>query len=429
LRLLLSLLSMRLELLTISRMHRKTPRRDNGRTRGLAALALLLCVAAATVPAAAGPRDRLDRIERRQSDIAGRIDELVDRKGELLDKIGVVDGERERVEAEVRKLDAEIAALNAEIDEVERRLTRAQQHLAVLSEELRDVLSQLVARTDVFTERAVAVYKAGPAAYVDTLLSAQNVGDLVERYAYYQAALDTDSELLEEIEVLRDETEQKRAEVEERQEEIALAKAQLEENREAIASVRRARGDVLAQLENVLDAKETLLSQVESKKSRYESIQEQLEAESSEITQLLASNSSSSAPAPATSGGQLAWPAAGPVTSPYGYRTHPIFGDRRLHTGIDIGAPYGATIVSAERGTVAYAGAMSGYGNVVVVDHGGGLATTYNHMSAFSVGSGQRVGRGTPVGAVGCSGYCTGPHLHFEVRVNGSPVDPMPYLQ
>ena len=391
----------------------------------------MLCVAAATVPAAAGPRDRLDRIERRQRDIAGRIDELVDRKGELLDKIGVVDGERERVEGEVRKLDAEIAALNAEIDEVERRLTRAQQHLAVLSEELRDVLSQLVARTDVFTERAVAVYKAGPAAYVDTLLSAENVGDLVERYAYYQAALDTDSELLEEIEVLRNQTEEKRAEVEERKEEIALAKAQLEENRAAVAEVRSARGDVLAQLENVLDAKETLLSQVESKKSRYESIQEQLEAESSEITQLLASksSSSSSAPPPASSGGQFAWPAAGPVTSPYGYRTHPIFGDRRLHTGIDIGAPYGATIVSAERGTVAYAGAMSGYGNVVVVDHGGGLATTYNHMSAFSVGSGQRVARGTPVGAVGCSGYCTGPHLHFEVRVNGSPVDPMPYLQ
>ena len=108
---------------------------------------------------------------------------------------------------------------------------------------------------------------------------------------------------------------------------------------------------------------------------------------------------------------------------------HPIFGDRRLHTGIDIGAPYGAPVWAADNGTVTYAGVMSGYGNVIVVDHGGGLATTYNHLSAFAVGTGQAVGRGQQVGNVGCSGYCTGPHLHFEVRINGTPVDPMPYLQ
>ena len=100
-----------------------------------------------------------------------------------------------------------------------------------------------------------------------------------------------------------------------------------------------------------------------------------------------------------------------------------------MHTGIDIGASYGAPVISADAGTVAYVGAMSGYGNVVVIDHGGGLATTYNHLSAFGVSSGQTVGRGVYIANVGCTGYCTGPHLHFEVRINGSPVDPMPYLQ
>lgn len=397
------------------------------RARGLVALALLLCLAAAAVPAAADPEDRLDQIERKKDDISRRIDDLVERKGRVLDKIGVVDNERGAVESQLRKLDDELATLSAEIDEVERRLTRSQQHLAVLSEELRVVLSDLVGRTDVFTERAIAAYKAGPTAYIDTLLSAEDIGDLVQRYAYYEAALDTDARLIEEIEVLRDATEQKRAEVERRKEEIALAKAELEKDRAAVATIRSARADVLARLEQVLDVKQSLLAQVESRKSHYQSIQEQLEDESNEIEQLLASRSSG-APAP-TGGGQFAWPAAGPVTSPYGYRTHPIFGDRRLHTGIDIGAGYGATVVSAERGSVAYVGVMSGYGNVVVVDHGGGIATTYNHLSAFSVSSGQNVSRGTPVGAVGCSGYCTGPHLHFEVRVNGSPVDPMPYLQ
>lgn len=397
------------------------------RGRGLVALALLLCLAAAAVPAVADPEDRLDHIERRKAQVSRQIEALVEQKGEILDKIAVVDNERGRVESQVRRLDADLAELTAEIEEVQRRLTRAQSHLAVLSEELRVVLADLVDRTDVFTARAIAAYKAGPAAYLDTLLSAEDIGDLVQRYAYYEAALDTDSRLIEEIEVLRDETEQKRVEVERRKEEIALAKARLEKDRAAVAAVRKSRADALAQLDRVFEIKQSLLAQVESKKSRYQTIQNQLENESNEITQLLASRSSAG-PAP-TGGGQFAWPAAGPVTSPYGYRTHPIFGDRRLHTGIDIGAGYGATVISAERGSVAYVGVMSGYGNVVVVDHGRGVATTYNHLSAFSVSSGQSVSRGTPVGAVGCTGYCTGPHLHFEVRVNGSPVDPMPYLQ
>nr|MBA3431050.1 M23 family metallopeptidase [Actinomycetota bacterium] len=97
--------------------------------------------------------------------------------------------------------------------------------------------------------------------------------------------------------------------------------------------------------------------------------------------------------------------------------------------GVDIGAPYGAPVIAADTGVVAFAGEMSGYGNAIVVEHGGGLATTYNHLSSFSVGGGQGVSRGEVIGAVGCTGYCTGPHLHFEVRVGGSPVDPMPYLQ
>jgi murein DD-endopeptidase MepM/ murein hydrolase activator NlpD len=143
---------------------------------------------------------------------------------------------------------------------------------------------------------------------------------------------------------------------------------------------------------------------------------------------LLAAASSSNGQFP-TGGGQLLWPAAGPMTSAYGYRTHPIFGDTRLHAGIDIGAAYGAPVIASDSGSVVFAGVMSGYGNAIVIDHGGGLATTYNHLSAFTVSSGQSVRRGAQIGAVGCTGYCTGPHLHFEVRVDGAPVDPMPYLQ
>ena len=118
----------------------------------------------------------------------------------------------------------------------------------------------------------------------------------------------------------------------------------------------------------------------------------------------------------------MSWPVSGPVTSPFGWRWG------RMHEGIDIATGYGTPIGAAAGGTVIYCGWMGGYGNLVVIDHGGGLATAYGHQSAIAVGCGQYVGRGQTIGYVGSTGHSTGPHLHFEVRINGSPVDPLGYL-
>jgi murein DD-endopeptidase MepM/ murein hydrolase activator NlpD len=124
----------------------------------------------------------------------------------------------------------------------------------------------------------------------------------------------------------------------------------------------------------------------------------------------------------------MIWPVNGTVTSGYGYRIHPILGKRILHTGIDIAAASGTSIWAADGGTVIYATWVSGYGNTVAIDHGGGISTLYAHQSSMAVSYGQKVKKGQVVGYVGSTGYSTGPHLHFEVRVNGTPVDPMGYL-
>ncbi|HEX2051747.1 MAG TPA: peptidoglycan DD-metalloendopeptidase family protein [Actinomycetota bacterium] len=423
------------------------------RTRALAAVALLLCLAAGTVPALADPRDRLDRIEERQRNLRGKIEHAERRQGELLGRIESVDADRARVESTVSELDDQLAGLNARIADVEGRLERTQQELALLGAKLTSVERRLERREGIFEQRAVEVYKAGPTAYLDTLVTSESVADLVSRYSYYESALDAERRLLDEIDLLRSETAQHRSDVESKEDLIAADKRRLEADRAAVAEVRAEKAAALSELEDVLAEKESLLAAVKSKRSRYESVQDQLERESDQIEALLAARAEAAreeaarnaatpapdpggggggggggGPAPVDSGGRFTMPAAGPITSPFGYRTHPIFGDTRLHTGIDIAAPYGSTVVAAGPGTVAYVGVMSGYGNVVVVDHGGGIATTYNHLSGFSVGTGQRVGRGSPIASVGCTGYCTGPHLHFEVRVNGTPVDPMPYL-
>ncbi len=125
----------------------------------------------------------------------------------------------------------------------------------------------------------------------------------------------------------------------------------------------------------------------------------------------------------------LGYPVANPVTtSSFGFRTHPIFGGRRLHAGMDFRAPTGIPILAAAAGTVVTAGFSGGYGNTVVIDHGGSLATLYGHQSRLAVSVGDRVTTGQVIGSAGSTGSSTGPHLHFEVRVNGTPVNPAGYL-
>ena len=126
--------------------------------------------------------------------------------------------------------------------------------------------------------------------------------------------------------------------------------------------------------------------------------------------------------------GQLSWPCSGVITSPYGYRTHPIFGRTIYHSGMDIGVDYGTPIHAADSGTVIYSGWISGYGNAVIIDHGGGMQTLYGHNQSLNVSEGQSVSKGDVIAFAGSTGNSTGPHCHFEVEINGQAVDPMGYL-
>jgi murein DD-endopeptidase MepM/ murein hydrolase activator NlpD len=145
-----------------------------------------------------------------------------------------------------------------------------------------------------------------------------------------------------------------------------------------------------------------------------------LAAADARIRGQLAAAQSSSDTTPSSAG--LIWPVSGPVVSPFGYRWG------RLHAGIDIAVPYGTPIHAAAAGTVVLAGWVSGYGNYTCIDHGGGLATCYAHQSSYAVSQGAAVSQGQVIGYVGCTGHCFGPHLHFEVRINGTPVDPLGYI-
>ena len=401
--------------------------------RGSTFLVLVVALLALALPAAAGPAERLEEIEAKQQRAEEKIAAAEEEQEHLHGDIEGLDDAREEIVSTIGALDSDLAELDAEISEVRDELAAAQRELTTLTDELERLGNRLTRRSNLLEAKAVEAYKSGPAAAADSLLSATSFADLVDRVEYYESSLDAEAELIEEIEVLESETDEKRDEVEKQKDAIVAQKVELEEDRATVAEIREERTAALAEKENILRSKKMLLADAEEREAQLEEWVAQLEADSQRIEAIIAEQAAETAGTPTggpppSGDGEFMWPTSGPLTSPFGYRVHPIFGDTRLHSGIDIGAPYGAAVYAAGDGRVSYVGAMSGYGNVIIIDHGGGVSTTYNHLSGYSVSSGQVVSRGAQIGAVGCTGYCTGPHLHFEVRVNGSPVDPIPYL-
>jgi len=178
-----------------------------------------------------------------------------------------------------------------------------------------------------------------------------------------------------------------------------------------------------AQIETLRSQKKTLLSQTRTNKEELIRMEAEFAEKEDELIKILESYKYGIPPS-----GKLLWPASGPMMSGFGYRIHPILGINRFHSGIDIGAPYGSQVIAAAGGEVIQSGYFGGYGYSVMLYHGGGYATWYAHLSSINVLMGQMVERGKLVGLVGSTGWSTGPHLHFEIRINGAAQNPIEYL-
>jgi murein DD-endopeptidase MepM/ murein hydrolase activator NlpD len=184
-----------------------------------------------------------------------------------------------------------------------------------------------------------------------------------------------------------------------------------------------------ANFEAEANAQTYVVNRLKSDRRALEAAEERLAQDSQKVTSLILAKTQTAPGLTILPGtGQMMYPTVGPITSPFGWRTHPILGYSKFHSGIDFGADYGSVIYAADRGTVIFAGWYGGYGNAVIIDHGKGITTLYGHASELYVSEGQTVQKGTPIAAVGSSGFSTGPHLHFEVRANGEPTDPSPFL-
>ncbi len=299
------------------------------------------------------------------------------------------------------------------------RLQQAQKALEEAQKDLEDLENRLRRQQQGTAARLRYMQRQGAEQWWALLLSSRDLNEFFDRRHQLRLLIEADRQLIRELQATAIQVEQQRIALEAQRNEIALILQELAAQKN--------------QLQQQAAAQEQLIKRLANERAAFEAAQRRLEADSKQLTlliqQLIAQQARQQGGKDLVRGtGRLILPVNGPITSLFGWRVHPIYGSRRFHTGIDFGAPTGTPVRAADRGTVIYAGWYGGYGYTVIINHGGGITTLYAHNSRITVGVGQTVQRGQTIAAVGSTGLSTGPHLHFEVRVNGQPVDPRRYL-
>jgi murein DD-endopeptidase MepM/ murein hydrolase activator NlpD len=292
-------------------------------------------------------------------------------------------------------------------------LTRAQHAVRNATQVLQGVTARLTVHEDLMGARIRVLYERGSVEYLDMLLGAADFRDFIARSYLITKVIEQDLALYHAVAAERQQREEVRASLAAHQEVLSQEQERwLERQRETarLAAERR-----------------RLLDRLRTERQAQEAAIRELEAESARIMDIIRKSARGGHHGPILTlrNGALLRPVAGPVTSGYGWRIHPIFGTREFHTGIDIAAPYGTPVQAAHDGIVIFNGWMRGYGMLVIIDHGAGLTTTYSHLSASLVRASDRIERGRVIGRIGSTGWSTGPHLLFEVREDGAPVDPL----
>lgn len=391
----------------------------------------LVALAAAGIARADSIDDRRHEIRDRLSETRLQIEQARSREQELAREIAAQSDQIDAVESRVSDLGSEVAALESRLSSSRARLAAIEERLGEQTEQLRRLRRELATAEELLSKRVVQIYMSGRPDLIDVALGAESLGSLLDQVEYYTLLLAQDSRLVEGVR-------EKRAAVARTRADTARLREGQVETTERLAHQTAARRAAYAGLAAERDRLSSLrqdrqgsLAAVEVSREEWEAEADALEAESARLAAIIASAPAPAPPAPGDaptaptappSSSGFVWPVRGTIVSPFGQRWG------RLHAGIDVAAPGGTPIAAAAAGTVVYSGAMSGYGNLVVIQHAGGIATAYAHNSSNAVSVGQPVAQGQTIASVGCTGRCYGDHVHFEVRVNGTPVDPLGYL-
>jgi murein DD-endopeptidase MepM/ murein hydrolase activator NlpD len=394
--------------------------------RRIAVLVVASAVIALCVPAAFGQSlwDRKNAVDSRISGLRDSIERAKAKEGVLTSEITDASSRIDALSGDIDVLSAKLATLESDLAAHRSRLARLEVKLREQAATLQRLTQEHAVAQRRLEERLVQLYESNEASELEILLQAQSFSDLLEQLDYFRAIGEQDKDIADTMERLQVQMRIAKEETAATKAEVASATAILAQKTEEQRAARAALLARQAALAAAKDDKESLLAGVRVQQHKDEEDLEAMQAASAAIAAQLEDSAGSSGGgggggAPSASG--FIWPVSGPITSGFGWRWG------RMHEGIDIGAACGTPIRAAASGTIVYAGWMDGYGNLTIIDHGGGMATAYAHQSAIYFGGGS-VSQGQTIGAVGSTGHSTGCHLHFEVRVNGTPVNPLNYL-
>lgn len=348
--------------------------------------------------------------------------DLQTQRDELQNQLSEANGELDEVQSnlsenlqQVEKLDEKISSAEQQLEEQESKITELKASISEIETELNTVTEKYEKQRKLFEQRLVATYEAGETQYLDILLKSKSLSDFLSSYYIITELAELDNDLISELE--------------EKKKTIDLSKQKLENEKEELATIVENQTRLSRTLQNTKKMRESFIEKLSDDEKNLQAKIDEINTQYDEVNKQILALAQQGIDT-AYIGGELAWPVPGytRITSKYSMRVHPITGQYKLHTGVDIGAPEGANFVAANDGIVTKAEYNAAYGNMVIIDHGGGISTLYAHGSEIIVEVGQTVKRGETVLKIGSTGYSTGPHAHFEVRINGVTTDPLPYI-
>ena len=324
-----------------------------------------------------------------------------------------------RTQQELETINTNLERLNSNLDKTEQRMGSIKWQLDKSQSELERIKIEIGGRKGVLDQRLVAIYKYGYQSYGEVLFTARNFSEFVSRFEMVSNYVQADLHILKALN-------QQQTIITQKREEIANKQQDLEDQKRTFAKLQAQNEAEQNRKISVMQDRKVELSALQNDRKVLEASLDEMERTSKEIESQIKNLQNKNRPA--LGSGKMIWPVPGEVTSYFGWRVHPILHKKKYHSGLDIGAPMGTTIVAADAGVVIFCGRNGGYGNMIVLDHGNEVSTVYAHCSVLIVKNGQTVAKDETLGKVGSTGLSTGPHLHFEVRKNGVPVDPLSSL-
>lgn len=373
-----------------------------------APLAIALSLALLPVYEALGLADAVADKQAELSNVKAQMQEMQQRKEAARQKADEASAELDDVVSNLNELQAQANKLQQQSDDLQEKID---DNRAKLEQKKADVER----RMHIYRKRLRDIYINGQINYLDVLLGAKDFSDFSSRMYLLQRIISSDLEMLAQLKKDAAEIDARQKQLDVQMKEIKNTQSILEEKKAKVEKLREQRAYVLYK------------AQGEEQQSQNE--YDRLLAVSENIAAMLRNMESNGSSAVSGGGtGRFMWPCRGEITSYFGWRTHPIFGTTKYHSGMDIAVDYGTPIHAADSGTIVYSGWLGGYGNCVMVDHGGGLVSLYGHNQSLNVTEGQYVEKGTVIAYAGSTGYSTGPHCHFEVRIHGEVTEPLDYL-